>query len=215
MSYNNPRIPLARKVAQFLPPRPDLTEADLVKLADSLIGVAMRLAGIVHDEDPADAWSLCEGLSDDRRWALPFVMAAMIDIEKTATQLLAWAHIKVPSSLIGATSVAPSSLLLRERPRPTKLAECGTQAAWERHMAHGEEPCDIDWIAHRGWEAEKKQRQRNTRAGERAAQRAAKATLDRHAAKFRAVIEAVEALKSDEQLELFPGTEPKETADAA
>jgi len=207
---------MARKVAQFLPPHPDMTEAELVKLADSLIGVGMRLAGIIHDEDPADAWSLVEGLSDDRRWAVPFVMAAMIDIEKTATELLAWADIKVPFSLIGATSVAPSSLLLRERPRPTKLAECGTQAAWDRHIANGEEPCDSDWIAHRAWEAEKKQRQRRDRSGERARQRAAQAELDRHAAKFRAVIDAVEALRNDEQLELFTTSEPKEiNADAA
>jgi hypothetical protein len=158
---------LAGRVASYLPARDDMTPRDIAKLADSLIGVGMRLAGIIHDEDPADAASLVAGLSPDRAWALPFVMAAMIDIEKTPRELFAWAHVKVPNSLTGATSVAPPSLLLRSRPRPGLLLECGTRGAWDRHRAHGEEPCDACWIAHRGWEADKKQRQRDRRNARR------------------------------------------------
>ncbi len=178
---------LAGRVATILPARPDMTPADMVKLADSLIGVGMRLAGMVHDEDPQDAAQFVAGLAPDRVWALPYVMAAMIDIERTATELLAWAPFTVPNGLVGATGVAPSSVLLRARPRPTQTLECGTPAAWERHVAHGEEPCDACWIAHRGWEADKKQRERDARKGrppqcaaERARERAT-AEADRQA----------------------------------
>lgn len=198
---------LAGRVAAVLPRRKDMTPAELVQLADSLIGVGMRLAGIIHDEDPAHAARLLDALTPDRQWALPFVMAAMVDVERSARELLEWAPFQTPGGLLGATSVAPAEVLLRATTKPSRVKECGTDAAWRRHKYHGEEPCDIDWIAHRAWENDKKkaQRQRRNEASVKAA---------RQVTVIDAALEAVKALRAT-QPDLFSTLEPEETFDAA
>jgi hypothetical protein len=153
--------PLAGHVASLLPPRSDLTDDELIELADSVIGVALRITGILRDEDPKAAGELVDGLTDDRRWALPFVAAAMVDYDKTPRAMLEWAAVCVPQRLTGATAVSPPAMLLRSQVRRTRYAACGTDKAWHLHMDRGEEPCDVDWIAHRAWENDKKAEQRN------------------------------------------------------
>jgi hypothetical protein len=188
---------IARRVASILPPRDDLTEGELIALADSVIGVALRVTGILRDEDPAEAGRLYEGLSEDRRWALPFAACAMLDYDKTPREMLGWAPACLPGRLAGATSVSPASVLLRSRPRPGRVLDCGTERAWQWHKDHGEEPCDACWVAHRAYEADKKAARRFLReavSDPRVSQRAEKA---------RAALAAVHALR-ESQMELFP-----------
>lgn len=123
--------------------------ADLTRV----IGVAMRLGGIMQDEDPAEGVTLIGELGAADRAALPFVAAAMVDLDKTPSELLAWAGYRPPNSLRSVTGMAPATALLNsDNKRSSRSAECGTNNAWIDHAQRGEPPCKPCQIARAAWE---------------------------------------------------------------
>lgn len=153
MTHAAPVLPgfgdLVDLVAGWLPSCgvPDDRMRDVV---DSTVGVALRLAGIVHDEDPADAAELVDGLTDEQRRVLPFVLAAMVDIDKTPGELLGWTWYAVPDRLRRVTAVAPAYVLL-DQDRNRALAECGTRKGFLAHIGKGEDVCTACRIASDAW----------------------------------------------------------------
>jgi hypothetical protein len=174
------RMRPADRLARIIPPLPAATADEHRKLIDSTIGAALMLTGILRDQDPAEAAEFYAGLADDRRAMLPFVMAAMVDVDKTPRQLLGWANYLQPVRLDGATAMSPASVVLRANPRPTRSKECGTQGGWTDHRSAGEEPCDGCWIAHRAWDADRKARGRQRAGMSREMARAAQKRRRRH-----------------------------------
>jgi hypothetical protein len=141
-------------------------------LAASLIGPAMRLAGIVHDEGPDAGAELLKSLTGEQRQALPFILAAMIPVDKTAGELLGWVPGAVgqaavpPARLRALTPVAPAVDLLGNRQRHSRRGaggdfECGTPEGFRHHQRCREEPCDACTIAYR---ASDRTRHRDMRA---------------------------------------------------
>jgi len=59
-------------------------------LLDSLVADAAGIAWRVHDEDPADVWAELAGTDRLRLEQLACVLAAMVDVDRTPAQLLAW-----------------------------------------------------------------------------------------------------------------------------
>jgi hypothetical protein len=136
-------------------------------LAASLIGPAMRLAGIVRDEDPEAGAELIRGLTAEQRGALPFILAAMVDVDRTAGELLAWVPgmDAPPVRLRALTPVAPAADLLgsrrRRRGRRGDDPECGTPEGFRAHQGRAEDPCGPCGIAYR---ASDRTRHRDARA---------------------------------------------------
>lgn len=156
----------ADSIVALLPPAPaGTTAAEYRILINSVVGAALRLTGIVHLEDPADAARLLDGLSDQKRALLPLVLAAMVNIDRTADELLGWLRYSPPTQMRGVTAVAPSSVLMRQRPGRRRIAECGTHNGFNSHVNHGEDPCDECLIANAAWERDRKRRA-TTRKGE-------------------------------------------------
>lgn len=59
--------------------------------AERLAFVAAQFAGRVRDDDPdAVARWLCAELDGVQRWQLLFMLAAMMPVDQTPAQLLAW-----------------------------------------------------------------------------------------------------------------------------
>ncbi|GEM_PF-4664478 len=125
--------------------------------ADRLAAVAVELAVRVRDEPAATngAW-LARKLPDPAdRWALCFVLAAAVPIDKPWRQLTAWT----------TAPPAPVTPIAKPRPgRPKGRAErqpvkpCGTRAAAHRHRYHGERICDPCLEAEREHDRNRKRR---------------------------------------------------------
>jgi hypothetical protein len=60
------------------------------ELADALIPIAAELVGTVRDYGPADVAAVLARVPDGRHDALAVVLAAMVDPDATAGELLAW-----------------------------------------------------------------------------------------------------------------------------
>jgi len=123
------------------------TVAEVRAAVGPLVGVALRLACIVQTEDPALAVELVDGLDTTHARALPYMLAALVDIDKTPVELLAWSGYNPLPGLRTATAVAPATVLLGDRTRSSRTAECGTHNGWLGHQARREEPCDECVIA--------------------------------------------------------------------
>lgn len=163
----------AGQLAMLVPSQaPDPGHAATV---EDVIGVALRLAGMVHDEDPADTAGFMAGQPPEVLAALPYVLAAMVDVDRTPRELLAWLEWPQPIRYRGATAVAPPSALLAARPRPDRGRECGTEGGWKEHGRLRERRCDLCEIAHAAW-------RRDEKAAGRPARRPRKVTRIRPAA---------------------------------
>ena len=133
-------------LARMLPP---CVSPDAV---DGALGAALRLSGIVHLEDPADAVELVAALNAEQAKALPYVFAALVEIDKTPGELLAWIPgYQAPKRLSRVTAVAPASVLLDQPKARQHDAQCGTHKGHERHLRGGE-PVDVECgIAEDAW----------------------------------------------------------------
>ncbi|HET9893765.1 MAG TPA: hypothetical protein VFQ44_02415 [Streptosporangiaceae bacterium] len=140
----------ADRVLQVMPPC--LAAGRMRGAVDKCVGVALRLAGIIHCEDPQEAGDLVNQLTLDELLMLPFVLAAMVDVDKTPGELLGWLDYTPPNPLRRVTAVAPPSVLV-SAPRPRRHdAECGTHTGWESHRKHGDSPCEPCEIAEAAWQ---------------------------------------------------------------
>ena len=119
-------------IADILPPGID------PEAAAQVVGAALRLAGILRDEDPAEAAALLASLTPGQQSALPYFLAAMIDVEQTPGEMLGWCGYRPARRLRDVTAVAPGPALTGSGKRGTQMTECGTYRAWLRHRDRGE-----------------------------------------------------------------------------
>jgi hypothetical protein len=122
---------VADRLAQIIPARPGTTPAGHRQLVESTVGVALLLTGSVRDLDPADTAGLVADLDAEQLAMLSYVLAAMVDVDRTPRQLLAWTGWQQPIRYDGATGVSPAAALLGTKPRPTRSRECGTEGAYQ------------------------------------------------------------------------------------
>ena len=96
-------------------------------LAESLIWPAIDLIGLVRggSGDRDDIGALLSGLTDEERWALPVVLAAMVDHERTPDELLGW----VSFDETGRPLRSPRTVT----PRWRVQVGCGTVESLRRH----------------------------------------------------------------------------------
>lgn len=73
-----------------------MTPADLGDLAESMVPVAERVVGAVHEDGPTAMANAIAGLSDLETNALIVVLAAMVNPDATPAQLLGWVDWDTP-----------------------------------------------------------------------------------------------------------------------
>ena len=127
-------------------------------LAERLIPKALDLAGLVHGDGGAEDIDrfLCRLDADERDW-LPVILAAMVNVDATAADMLRWVTFDEHC-----------------RPLPVPGRKCGTYAAYRSHLERGELMDDACAEAGRVYYRERYRRRRNARKaqavpGERAA----------------------------------------------
>lgn len=103
----------------------------------------------VRDLDADDIARMLLPMRVDELHALVVVLAAAVDPETHLTHQLSWVAPDAPSELIENVQ------------RSLGLRPCGTHAAFNRHKAAGEEPCDRCWAGERNYQT---LRGRNRRA---------------------------------------------------
>lgn len=108
---------------------------------------AVLLVGAVHDEGPREVEQVLRRLSLHELRALAVTLAAMVPVDQTPRELLAWndeptggeqpqiAVAPGQAPLFSTAEVAAPDLLAATGP---KLKPCGTRTAAERHIANGE-----------------------------------------------------------------------------
>jgi hypothetical protein len=100
--------------------------------ADRLAEVAVQLAARVRDDAPDDygRW-LAAQITDPADWpALAVILAAAVPLDQPWTHLTAWTVLPAQGAV-------------------DRLEPCGTRAAYRRHLAHGEVPCERCTAANR------------------------------------------------------------------
>jgi hypothetical protein len=139
-------------LAVMIPPC-GVPEHRMRDIVDPLVGVALRLAGIIHLDDPRHAVRLMAGLDDDQRAVLPYVLAAMVDIDKTPGELLGWAGYIPGTRIARVTAVAPANVLLDKARHRAHDPQCGTRGGYLAHKRRGEDPddCPECVIANQAW----------------------------------------------------------------
>ncbi|HMM95378.1 hypothetical protein [Phycicoccus sp.] len=94
------------------------TPEALGDLAEALVPVAARLVGAVHDEGITGVSRVLADLDPNHRTALCVVLAAMVDPDRTPSELLAWvtwdetpAEAYMQPSLLAVSSEPPAPAL--------------------------------------------------------------------------------------------------------
>ena len=124
-------------------------------LAERLIPKALDLAGLVHgDGGPADIDAFLHRLPKDERDWLPVILAAMVNVEATAADMLAWCTWDEFS-----------------RPLPRPGEKCGTFQAYRHHLKYGELMDDACGEAGPAYYRDRNRRRRNARRAREAAAR--------------------------------------------
>lgn len=114
-------------------------------LAGRLVPVATDLVIRVREEGRDSVGELLGQLTDPERWALPVILAAMVDPGAPVGDLLCWV-------------IRYASPVLTGLGRP--LRPCGTHAAFVRHKARGE-PVDVACAdAERAYQRSRRRRSR-------------------------------------------------------
>ena len=116
------------------------------------IAAAQLLVGAVHEEGPAEVAALLTPLDRQALYGLAVTLAAMVPADYTPGELLAWNDVHELRH--------PGNKLACEG---RTIQPCGTHAAFNRHRAKGEQPCDECWVGERRYQREKKERQRRER----------------------------------------------------
>ncbi|MFI6536608.1 hypothetical protein ACIBHY_29450 [Nonomuraea sp. NPDC050547] len=126
--------------------------------ADTLVEIACELACAVRDDGPDAAARLLATLSTEDRDTLPIIMAAMIPVDLSVGDLLAW-HTGVSLSPHGQVRLVADTRKRANR-RRRGLAACGTHTAFNRHKARGEELDDACKLGERIYQRNRKRKQR-------------------------------------------------------
>lgn len=110
-------------------------------LAERMVTKACEFACLVRDHDSAAIGEFVQALSDEECTALLIVQAAMIPIEQTTGDLLAWVDFDEYGRPLSAPRAANGRV----------VQPCGTYAAWQRHKRRGEAPCGACETAAAKW----------------------------------------------------------------
>lgn len=103
---------------------------------------ALRLVGAVHEHGPADVADLLHAMDRQNLYAVTVTLAAMVPDDYSPAELLAWNDARYgdaePARAIADQQqpLFPAVLVTRQ------LRPHGTHAAFVRHRAAGEQPCD-------------------------------------------------------------------------
>lgn len=123
-----------------------MTAVDTRTLPERMVPVACQLAGRVRERNPHAIRYLISQLTPRERYTLTVVLAAMIPDDRSPGQLLAWVEDDAPPTS-GPAAVRA-------------LQPCGTHAAFARHQAHDEDPCQRCRNAERVYQQTRAQRRR-------------------------------------------------------
>lgn len=113
---------------------------------------AVLLAAAVHDEGPRQVAAIVRPLTRQDLAEVAVCLAAMVPVDQTPTQLLAWNDEPDPAIALAAGTVEDA----------TGLEPCGTHAAFNRHKLRGEQPCDACVVGERRYQARRPPRRRTT-----------------------------------------------------
>lgn len=130
--------------------------------AERLLDAGLEVAVRVRDEAPDDAAADLQAMTWHELRDMVVLLAACVDIEHTADELTAWTG-SLPVSLDGRDIPA----LQHRAPnhgRRRSIQPCGTKAAYDRHLYHGQPPCEPCRDAYRAYERGRKRRPTWTRA---------------------------------------------------
>lgn len=123
------------------------------------VQTAQMLIGAVHEQGPDDVAAILQPLSRPQLLELVVALAAMVPVDYTPTELLAWNDARYQ---VRRTEVADHQpplfpvVLVNGRP----LRPHGTHAAFVRHRSHREEPCAACWHGEREYQRGRKRRYR-------------------------------------------------------
>jgi hypothetical protein len=101
-------------------------------LARRMVPVAASLACTVREEDATSIGELLDGFTKQELYGLVVVLSALVPVDSPVGDLLAWAD----------WSEEATAIMNPPQPVTRDLRPCGTTAAWARHYARGELPCD-------------------------------------------------------------------------
>jgi hypothetical protein len=149
------------RLARIVPPPGPLTADAHRAVVEDAVGAALMLTGIVRDLDPADAAEFVAGLPVGQAEILPYVLAAMVDVDKTSRELFAWLGWRSPVRYDGATAVSPGSTLLHRNPRTARSRDCGSEGGWREHGRDGSRKCERCLIAHDAYVRDERARDRD------------------------------------------------------
>lgn len=109
-------------------------------LAEALVPVAVRLAGSVRDDGPAEVAMILAGVPAAHLPALAVVLAAMVDPDRTPSELIGWVD-------------QPLSVTSTDRARNVPIRtvrEHGTPTGYEQHKRLRDMPACGPCLASRG-----------------------------------------------------------------
>lgn len=112
------------------------------------VGHAGAVICAVHDVDHDEIAHIINPLTRDELIALTVVLAAAISPDARLTSALSWA------------SPTAAADLVKHQQTARMLQPCGTHAAFNRHRAAGQEPCDDCWAAERIYQTARNRKRR-------------------------------------------------------
>ncbi|HEY6014323.1 MAG TPA: hypothetical protein VIU37_09955 [Candidatus Limnocylindrales bacterium] len=144
-----------------------MTPADLADLAESLVPVAAQLVGAVHDDGPGEVGRILSAVDPGHLPGLAVVLAAMVDPDASAAELLAWvtwddSPPPREATLFGATfgDYVPSARPASLDPREWSDDYCRSlHVAWRKRQRGTGDPLGtprIEQMGHREWDRRRK-----------------------------------------------------------
>lgn len=131
---------------------------------DPAVTHALELVGIIRDYGP-DMISDYLRREEKRLNRIVVALAAMVPDDKTAAELLAWIDPEQMKRNARTRAREERRRRAAERagapvPKPTPLP-CGSHAAFNRHKAKGEQPCELCQAGERIYQAAANRRRRD------------------------------------------------------
>src|SRR4051794_33551727 len=124
-------------------------------LPTEAVATAVRLAGAVHDDGPDEVAAILRHLKPQDLRAVVVTLAAMVPVEYTPVELLAWNDNRYTQRAAAPAPdrqppLFPAVMVTRE------LRPHGTHAAFVRHRNNSEEPCEACWHGEREYQRNRK-----------------------------------------------------------
>jgi hypothetical protein len=163
MTTTDTGIPLTEQKLQPGSSRTPVRDFDTC-LPSGALQRAVLLVGAVHDEGPREVEMLLRRLTRTDLYSLAVVLAALVPADYTPAELLAWNDHQYarPRPTPAAGSQPPLFPAVATGGRPLKPH--GTHAAFNRHKAAGEDPCEPCVFGERDFQRDRQRTRRSTAA---------------------------------------------------